>query len=162
MENYMMIDGKKIEISEDTAKNFKEQFGGDNGVWLPEVDERYYCFDSNDGDDNWGVPPSKSRIEEYLVQNIYKTEEARDANVELQEYINEMTRKYGWIKMNDGDCYHMSYSGGFTWMDLWTGESYSQYIQKQRSGLVMHKDSMREERRKMERLIKEANKYITK
>ena len=155
MKNYIQIDGKQIEISDETAKSLKEQFSEKKG-WYPDkgdkielVNEWGGCDDNND---NYMTP---------LIQKVYPCNssdyfsDATKANQKLEKYINGMIRKYGWT---DDNYYYLDSCDNWCYFS----NANSVTLHRQRAGVAMHKDSTQGEREKMKELIIKANEYLTK
>ena len=157
-----MIDGKKTDISDETAKNFREQFKDDKGVWVPSGFQTVYCAQLED--DYIRSDDANSFVDGMNVQHIYKDEDTARANKDLHKYISEMIKKYGWIEMGEMYC---EIDNEFDRMIRRAGRTkdtagFLGALHMQRNGTALHSKSTQEERDKMIGLIKKANEYLTK
>lgn len=108
----IIIDDKKIEISDESYEALEKQFvTRDKAIlWKPEIGQTYYYVDEEENIDysHWNNCYSENLY--YDIGNIFRTEEEaeealetgwrakRKAEVEILRFIAENGLEYSWIK----------------------------------------------------------------
>ena len=93
MKNYIMLDGKKIELSEETAENLKRELAVKKEVWKPKKNEKYYLITGKGSVEHaknkeWGID-----IDLLKYGNYFKTKEEAE---KISKIISLYLRMSKW------------------------------------------------------------------
>ncbi len=101
MENYINLGDKRIEISQETANNLKEQFGKEDRQWKPVMHDTYYSVGSEGKIENYVWTEHFYDKGLLSMSNVFKTvEQAKAHKMRLESMAKKYLPKNGeeyWI-----------------------------------------------------------------